>query len=156
MLAKAVELYEALFDELLPIIPDGDFELQCFFQPLPAIVGQHGVERGGNILGIDRLKGNNVILLGTLAVNSAELEVTTRPMVMEWKDALEEYGNTLGLNTEYIYMNYADGSQDVLNSYGTDSVRKMEAVSQKYDPEGVFQTRVSGPYKLFREGKDDL
>lgn len=42
-----------------------DFETQCFFQPLPAIVGKHGP----NILDIDRDTSNTVALLASLAVN---------------------------------------------------------------------------------------
>lgn len=148
MLAKAVELHEVLVEEILTVIPDGDFETQCFFQPLPAVVGRKGTERGGNILGIDKFDRNAVVLLGSLAVRNMELEAIGRVKMMAWKDALEEYGRSLGLNSGYIYMNYADGSQDVLNSYGAENVQKMRDVSQKYDPKKVFQTRVSGPFKL--------
>ena len=45
-------------------------------------------------------------------------------------------------------MNYADASQDVLGSYGEVNVRKMLAVLRKYDPEGIFQKRVPGGFKL--------
>ncbi|KAI0468966.1 FAD-binding domain-containing protein [Xylaria cf. heliscus] len=147
-LAKAVELHGKLVEEMKAESSDGDFETQCFFQPLPAVIGQHGHERGGNILGVDKQEENAVILLGSLAVNGLDQEAIGREKMMAWKDDLECYSMETNTYVPYRYMNYADGSQDVVASYGTENVLKMLAVSHMYDPDGVFQKRVPGGFKI--------
>ncbi|KAI1408056.1 FAD-binding domain-containing protein [Hypoxylon sp. FL1857] len=147
VITKAVELHHNLVEEMKVESSDGDFETQCFFQPFPAIIARHGAERGGNILGIDRNNDNAIVLLASLAVNGVDQEIMGREKMLVWKDAVEQYSDNLGMLFEYRYMNYADGSQDVLQSYGEENVQKMLAVSRKYDPNGVFQTQVPGGFK---------
>lgn len=148
VIGKAVNLHRKLVVDMKRDSSDGDFETQCYFQPLPSIVGQRSVERGGNILGVDKLKDNAIVLLGSLAVNGADQEAIGRQKILEWKEAVEQYSKSIGAFIDYRYMNYADASQDVLASYGDENVQKMHAVSSKYDPEGIFQKRVPGGFKL--------
>ncbi|KAI0532201.1 FAD-binding domain-containing protein [Xylaria digitata] len=147
-LAKAVELHGKLVDEMKAESSDGDFETQCFFQPLPAVVGKHGRERGGNMFGVDKLEENAVILLGSLAVNGLDQEALGREKMLAWKDDLERYTMETDTYVPYRYLNYADGSQDVVASYGTENVLTMMAVSRAYDPDGFFQRRVPGGFKI--------
>lgn len=150
MIRKAVNMHRQLVEDMKRDSCDGDFETQAYFQPLPAIIAQRGAERGGNIMGLDRLKNNSIVLLGSLAVNGVDQEALGRQKMDAWRSALEEYSREKGAFVDYRYMNYADASQDVLRSYGEENVRKMLAVSGKYDPEGIFQERVPGGYKLPR------
>ena len=148
MIRKAVELHRHLVEDMKRDSRDGDFETQAYFQPLPAIIARRGAERGGNILGLDRLKSNAVVLLGSLAVNGVDQEALGRQKMDAWRHTLGEYSRERGALVDFRYMNYADASQDVLGSYGEVNVRKMLAVSRKYDPEGTFQKRVPGGFKL--------
>lgn len=148
VIRKAVELHRQLVQEMKRDSSDGDFETQCYFQPLPSIVGQRGVEKGGNILGIDRIKDNAQVLLASLAVNGVDQEAMGRQKMLAWRRAMERYSEDVGASVEYRYINYADASQDVLSSYGEENVRTMLAVSRKYDPKGVFQARAPGGFKL--------
>lgn len=143
-----MELHHRLVEEMKADSSDGDFETQCFFQPLPSIIAKHGAERGGNLLGIDRHKDNAVILLGSLAVNGQMQEAIGREKMMAWKRELEDYSRSIDTEVEYYYMNYADGTQDVLISYGEDRVQMAIDVAAKYDPTGVFQNRVVGGFKM--------
>lgn len=145
---KAVELHHRLVEEMKVDSSDGDFETQCFFQPLASIVGKHGAEKGGNLLGIDRLTDNAVILLGSLAVNGQLQEAIGREKMMAWKRDIEDYSRSLDAQVDYYYMNYADGTQDVLSSYGEEKVQMAFEVAKRYDPTGVFQKRVVGGFKL--------
>lgn len=148
VITKAVEMHRGLVEYMKQNSPDGDFETQCYFQPFPSVIGTRGPPKGGNILGIDKLEDNAIVLLGSLAVNGADQEAVGRKKVLEWKADLEEYSRSVGAFVAYRYSNYADASQDVLGSYGQQNVRKMLMVSQKYDPSGVFQTRMPGGFKL--------
>ncbi|KAF4471547.1 fad binding domain containing [Fusarium albosuccineum] len=144
IISKAVTAHQSLVDEMKAESSDGDFETQCFFQPFPAFLGQ----MGPNSLGIERHDSNAVVLLASLAVNGADQETLGREKMFRWKRQVEEYARRLDGLLEYTYMNYADGSQDVVRSYGQENVCKMWAVSKKYDPKGVMQTRQPGGFKL--------
>ncbi|KAK4611895.1 FAD-dependent monooxygenase sdcF [Fulvia fulva] len=145
---KAVHLHHQLVSEMLRDSVNLDFETQAYFQPLPIIMAQRAAEKGGNTLGLDRIGNNSVILLASLAVNGVDQEALGRQKMYAWLRALEQYTEATGTMVEYKYMNYADATQDVLKSYGRENVKRMQRVSSKYDPEGVFQTRAPGGFKL--------
>lgn len=54
-----------------------------------------------------------------------------------------------GLESEFLYLNYADRGQDVIRGYGEGNRKELRRVSKVYDPEGVFQKAVVGGFKLF-------
>ena len=53
-------------------------------------------------------------------------------------------------HSPYLYMNYANPEQDVIGSYGSENVEFLRRTALKYDPEGFFQTRVPGGFKVSR------
>ena len=66
-------------------------------------------------------------------------------------DALEKlnaYAKLVGGDNEYIYLNYADGTQDPLSSYGHKNVDFIRRVAKEYDHAGVFQKQVPGGFKI--------
>jgi len=54
----------------------------------------------------------------------------------------------VGMGSDYIYYDYADGFQDPVASYGEVNVRFMREVARRYDPGGVFQTALEGGFKI--------
>ncbi|KAK1658743.1 hypothetical protein BDP55DRAFT_733850 [Colletotrichum godetiae] len=46
------------------------------------------------------------------------------------------------------WMNNAAETADVISTYGEENIKKMKAVSQKYDQDGTFQRLVPGGHKL--------
>lgn len=60
-----------------------------------------------------------------------------------------DFAEQEGLRHNYVYLNYAGYFQDPLAGYGAEKVDELKAVSQKYDPEGLFQTQLVGGFKLF-------
>ncbi len=65
-------------------------------------------------------------------------------------DQHEDILRRKGLYIPYRYLNYADKSQDPIGSYGQAIKARLQAVSRKYDPHGLFQTGVPGGFKLFK------
>ena len=55
----------------------------------------------------------------------------------------------MGMFRGFQYTNYADSSQQPLESYGMQNLQSLRTVSRKYDPKGVFQKQVPGGFKLF-------
>lgn len=62
------------------------------------------------------------------------------------------YAKSIGADNEYIYLDYADQSQNPLRSYGSSNLQKIRNVAKKYDATGVFQRLVPGGFKLAAAG----
>lgn len=150
VLEHAVSTHDQLVKDMLAQSPDGDFITQCMFQPLPTIFAKHGAERGGNVLGLDRITENAVLWLATLAVKGADQEEFGRAKMIEWVKNVEDYAKSVGSDVEWKYLNYAHDTQDPLASYGAENVELIRAAAAKYDPEGIFQSRVPGGFKISR------
>ncbi|KAM0814091.1 hypothetical protein AB5N19_14093 [Seiridium cardinale] len=108
--------------------------------PLPTTFGQHSAARGGNMLGLERFKEDSGSTPGFYEMAFP----ITKAAIQEIEDFAKEVGGDVG----FRYLNYCDGSQDPLGSYGEENIRKMKDAATKYDPTGVFQTRVPGGFKL--------
>jgi len=54
-----------------------------------------------------------------------------------------------GLGFPFIYQNYAALQQNVFEGYGAANLAKLRAVSEKYDPLGVWQKLQPGYFKIF-------
>lgn len=61
---------------------------------------------------------------------------------------IRAYAQSIGADNPYLYLNYADKTQDPLSSYGPENVRKMKDAARKYDPNAVFQKLVPGGFKI--------
>jgi hypothetical protein len=71
------------------------------------------------------------------------------PKVLMALEELKSFAKTIenGL-FDWVYINYADVSQNVLEGYGHDNIRFMKEVAAVYDPLEVFQTLCVGGFKL--------
>lgn len=54
----------------------------------------------------------------------------------------------INADNEFVYLNYADVTQDPLKSYGEENVKYMQSVANTYDPYSVFQYQVPGGFKI--------
>ncbi|KAI1779467.1 Glucooligosaccharide oxidase [Hypoxylon cercidicola] len=108
------------------------------------------VTNGTNMFGLIGGKTDYVSVDMTAAYNNesddALVEAAMTDIVEKQRALLKSHGYLI----DFIYLNYADISQDVFDSWGADNVAKLQDVSKKFDPEGVFQTMVPGGYKIFR------
>ena len=122
------------------------------FQPLPTVFSKHSVERGGNVLGLDRATENQVLFLFFIqwadVADDAKLNRAADKLLAQ----VTELAKSRNQYNEYIYLNYATERQDVLSGYGPENVQKLQAASAKYDKDGVFQKLVPGGYKVSNIG----
>lgn len=65
-----------------------------------------------------------------------------------WVQQVDAVARKLGTSEEFLYLNFAGGFQNPLQSYGSASLAFMRGVAAKYDPTGVFQKLVPGGFKL--------
>ncbi|KAF7538707.1 hypothetical protein G7054_g2752 [Neopestalotiopsis clavispora] len=127
---------------------DETFSLYTVFQPLPKILFDHSVERGGNVLGMDREQANSVLFQVFMVFTGAELEDKAREHLVSYRENVRQRSLETGTDVDFAYINYADKTQDPITTYGKENVAFLQEVSAKYDPEQVLQTRVPGGFKL--------
>ncbi|KAI1079260.1 FAD-binding domain-containing protein [Whalleya microplaca] len=145
---KAVELHKQFVADWKAQSPDGDFICHAIFQAIPTIYSKHSVEKGGNVLGLDREKDNAVMFQVQLMVNGEDQENLGRERMVAFRNAVKQYSADLGGDVEWEYLNYADYTQNPLKTYGQANVDYIRQVATKYDPDGVFQTRLPGGFKI--------
>ncbi|KAK7952815.1 FAD binding domain-containing protein [Apiospora aurea] len=118
---KATELYQQLLDETQGAMGDVD-RIIFVFQQLPKHYAQKNA--GGNAEALFQSK---------IAALTKELEA---------------FAEAIGAATRWRYVNYVNPKQDPLKSYGAENIAFMKRVAAKYDPQGFFQTRVPGGFKI--------
>lgn len=117
-------------------------------QPYPVSLLEKSTSNGGNSLGLSSSDGPLIsVLLLTTWQNKSDDEIifSTMNSVLESIKAESVAKKT---SVDYIFMNYAASFQDPISSYGAENKRKLQEVSKKYDPEGLFQKNVPGGFKL--------
>lgn len=127
---------------------DDTFSLYTVFQPLPTILFDHGVEKGGNVLGMDRQTENCVLFQVFMVFTGAGLEAEARSRLVAYREAVREQSVRTGTDVEFAYLNYADKTQDPIGTYGEDNVAFLRNVSAKYDPDQILRERLPGGFKI--------
>ncbi|KAH7202389.1 hypothetical protein DER44DRAFT_787188 [Fusarium oxysporum] len=145
---KALELHKQFVSDWKAQSPDGDFICHAIFQAIPTIFSKHSLERGGNVVGLDREKDNAVMFQVQLMINGVEQEKIARERMVRFRKTMKQYSIDQGAAVDWEYLNYADFTQDPLSTYGPKNVEFIRKVAKKYDPKGVFQTRLPGGFKI--------
>lgn len=127
---------------------DADFLNYITFQAMPTLLFEHSVAKGGNVIGMDRETDNAILFQMQHMVRTADQEAEARTQMVAMHDTLKAYYEEEGVHVEWEYLGYADGSQSPLSTYGADNIQLIRDVAAKYDPEGVFQTRIPGGFKI--------
>ena len=113
---------------------------------------------GGNILGIERNDSDGIILQLNAMVKTADQDNFAYQKIRAGIQAIKRFAEAEKGLLDWIYINYADRSQDPLGSYGAENVKLMDRVAASYDPNGVFQTLCPGALSFISErfGKVNL
>ncbi|MCJ1270948.1 hypothetical protein MMC22_010847 [Lobaria immixta] len=129
----------------------GAFNIGSLIQPIPTVFSKHSVERGGNVLGLDRAKDNLILFLCDLSWKDEKDDWLFKQISRSTITEIRNYAKSIGGDDEYIYLDYAAKWQNPLRSYGSENLRKLRRVAKKYDPTAVFQRQVGG-FKLAAAG----
>ncbi|KAJ7143268.1 hypothetical protein C8R46DRAFT_1167900 [Mycena filopes] len=129
-------------------------------QPISAGLAAVGATKGGNPMGIRPEDGdllrkfhltqfafNSVLLLSVFWSDPAD-DAVLIPKFREVSEWAEQTARERGLLNRFLYMNYAEGRQHVMESVGDVNLAKMRNIRQVYDPEGVFKNYWRGGFKL--------
>ena len=63
-------------------------------------------------------------------------------------EQIDAFANKHGSSYTYRYLNYCGSWQKPLHSCGGTNLEFLKAVSQRYDPDGLFQRGCTGGFKL--------
>ncbi|KXJ88667.1 hypothetical protein Micbo1qcDRAFT_184878 [Microdochium bolleyi] len=147
VLNKVIDLHDAVvaeFDQQTQ-----DFISVAMFQPLAKSYANEGLARGGNVLGLDLFGETRVLSIIWLQVKPEHVR-SARKLVQGWYDEIQAFARSIDRDSDWVYLNYAYGTQDPISGYGKGNVEKIRAAAAKYDPKGAFQTRVPGGFKISR------
>lgn len=120
----------------------------CVLQVITEGVLEHMSDNGGNPLGLDPKNGPYLLLNLAYMWKDAADDVAVYSSADSTIKASRAEAERIGLNTDYLYMNYASQYQDVIGSYGETNKRRLIEVGQKYDPTGFFQRMQPGYFKF--------
>ena len=105
------------------------------------------------MLGLDRTPRNKLYFALGVMVSTPE-SVKRIPQIYQMVAAattsVVTYAKSIGSDEDFIYLPYADATNDALGSYGVTNVQYMKQVAKTYDSKGFFQRRVPGGFKLDR------
>ncbi|KAI1501826.1 hypothetical protein F5X99DRAFT_418254 [Biscogniauxia marginata] len=125
--------------------------LICFYtlQPYARSQLEASAKKGGNSLGLNPSLGSIVsvafLMYWNLASDDEKILGTFKGALTKMK----EYALSRGQLIDFTYMNYSFNFQDPISSYGAENKKELQRVSNKFDPQGIFQKGVPGGWKLF-------
>lgn len=147
-MARSAQLLKNFTDDMLTIVPAKDLVTQSLWQPVPKIFADIGVKKGGNVMGLEQAGGNFLLWLCAVSVTKSEHEPIVHRKAAAMTSELWKYAESLNATSPWVYLNYADPSQNPFKSYGEENVKFMKEVSAKYDPEGFFQKKIASGFTL--------
>jgi FAD/FMN-containing dehydrogenase len=148
VMTEAHKIYMEVLDNLKAKAA-GDWQIYVLYQPLTPAYWRKSESRGGNVLGLERF-GDDVLCLYQpyMSWQGAEQDALFQQAGQDLVDRIRAYAESIGADSPYLYLDYADITQDPLASYGAKNVKKMKEAAKKYDPSEVFQKLVPGGFKI--------
>lgn len=137
----STDFYLAQVKELLRVTPPGDdLDLVLAIKPMGSRVAAAGTQRAGGIPNIKNIPSIpqtwGSILVQYKEDSDRELMTKKLKDLDAWMISNARRSNILLPN---LFANDAGSSQNVMASYGSESLALLKAVSRKYDPAQVFQ-----------------
>lgn len=149
----AIQQHASLVDELKATIAPNSFSTVCDLQPLPAFFAKISAEKGGNMLGLSGTSRNKILFTVGVLLSTTESKSQyslVYQLVSSMTQKIDHFAKSIGMNEEFVFLNYAHANENPLGSYGTANVEHIRQVAKKYDYDGFFQSRVSGGFKITR------
>lgn len=107
-------------------------------------------KNSGNPLGLSAKNGPLYIIQIVCWWQNEEDDAAIYQMASTVLERIKTKAASLGVQNDYVYMNYASAFQDVISSYGPENKAKLKDIADKYDPTRVFQDLQPGYFKLDR------
>ncbi|KAI1392342.1 uncharacterized protein F4822DRAFT_441357 [Hypoxylon trugodes] len=138
------DLYLGVYEAWLDVTNKLSKNITLHFtvQPVSKAGAQAGEAQGGNTMGVEKV--------AQCYSNDAAASQAINTMTQR----VEKLAREKDLYLDFLAMNFANSSQDVLRSYGAANVRKLQETAAKYDPNGVFQKLQNDGFLLRKTSKE--
>lgn len=140
--------YEKWQNTLSKVKDSEGFIFSFGFHPITKALLEASQRAGGNAMDIPPSDGPLFVVLINPVWKLAEDDTSIFTEVEHLVAELRDLARDKGLLHRYIFTNYGYSKDDVIAGYGKESMSRLRAASQKYDPEGIFQNAVPGGFKL--------
>ncbi|KAF3770782.1 FAD-binding domain-containing protein [Cryphonectria parasitica EP155] len=148
VLTKAVELYNEYVTVLQDHMPADAFMARMIWQSMPTWAAYANSD---NVLGLnEKLTDTSILWMIHCLVDTVEQEAIANQYLAVMSAELSAFAASLDAHIDWTYLNYAGPAQNPLGGYGQDNVDLIRSVAAAYDPEGFFQKRVPGGFKISR------
>ena len=102
---------------------------------------------------MDRTASNAVLWIGGICVTGDDAAVAlAHTELSAMVENLRTFAAREAALADFVYLNYADPSQDPLASYGPENIAFLKKIALRYDPDGWLQRMVPGGFKVSRTG----
>ncbi|KAF3902589.1 hypothetical protein ABW21_db0207854 [Orbilia brochopaga] len=148
------ELWKAYIDATAPYRTMDGYTANLIFYPLTPTFVAKGQEKGKkNSMGLEvAAAGQAGKTIMIVSINLTWLNKAQDSMAAECVGrafaAMKAAAQKRGAYHPFKYMNYANGTQDVLSSYGSGSIATLRSVKRRVDPTNDFGTLVKGRYRV--------
>jgi hypothetical protein len=146
---KLAGFVQQVFREETSHLGDLDgLEARCIMQVVTTDMLRHMEKNGGNALGVSTLDHPLMLLNPVFRWERQLDDLRIVQANTNFLNRVNAQAHNMGLEEPFLYMNYASQFQDVIHSYGSANLNRLQAVAKKYDPDEIFQTLQSGYFKL--------
>jgi hypothetical protein len=142
------ELFKIVDSTLQPVKNVEGLQYTISFQSLPYSAYKQGAARGGSSLGLDADTDDIVFTLLTATWARQQDDSKVYGAGQQFYTQAKAKSQSLGVAKSFEYLNYAAFWQDPIKAYGSATESRLQAVANKYDPQGVFQKLVKGGFKI--------
>ncbi|KAJ4338024.1 hypothetical protein N0V95_008175, partial [Ascochyta clinopodiicola] len=139
---------DIFFEEVLAIADAANLTAAISFQVITEPILKKMTVRGGNALGLSAANGPLTNGLIALKWSNPADDSRLNKFAAAVKDRAVATARAKGKDVPYLYMNYASPWQDPVASYGATNKARLQRISKKYDPTGVFERLQPGYFKL--------
>ncbi|KAH8816925.1 hypothetical protein F5884DRAFT_748400 [Xylogone sp. PMI_703] len=145
LLNQSVNIF---MEEIAPVANASGILPSIVLQPITTDMTSHFTQNGGNALGITAADGPLTLINLAISWSSITDDDAIMAAARNTINRINSTAYAMDLGNPFIYQNYAALEQKVFPGYGAKNYKKLQQISKKYDPHGVFQTLQPGYFKL--------
>lgn len=101
-----------------------------------------------NMYGLKKSDGHLISIMLGFSTASPERDNELIALQQHILSTIKKEAEARGLYHPFIFANYAGPFQDVVGSYGKESVNFLRSVARRYDPDHVFEILKPGGFKI--------
>jgi len=123
--------------------------VNCAMQPISKKWLEVAQQSGGDAIDLDPADGTWISALIVTQWENAEDDARMTAYAQAQIKAIDDAAKAEGIHYPFTYLNDAHVGQEIFSKYGKGkSLKKMQQIAKKYDPQGVFQKLETGGFKL--------